>query len=158
MHHKWRSYYVWFLRYVAQQANFFVISGHFLLFYPLLTQKINFFKKWKNTWRYYHFTLVYHKCWSLKHCSWAMECDRQNLSLGPFFPLLPPHNPENQNFEKMKKTLGHIISVTYMTIICDVLHNLVSVTIWRLYDCLNACKCMLMLFSTSLLFLSIWMS
>ena len=69
-----------------------------------------------------------------------MECDRQNLSLGPIFPLLPPHNPENQNFEKMKKTLGDIISVTYMTIICDVLHDLVSVTIWHLYDCLNACN------------------
>ena len=42
--------------------------------------------------------------------------------------------------------------------ICDMYHDLLSLTIWRLYDCSNACKCMLMLFSTSLLFLSICMS
>ena len=28
---------------------------------------------------------------------------------GPFFILLPPMDPENQNFEKMKKQPGHII-------------------------------------------------
>ena len=28
---------------------------------------------------------------------------------GPFFTLLPPNNPKNQNFEKMKKVLGYII-------------------------------------------------
>ena len=26
-----------------------------------------------------------------------------------FFPLLPPKNPKNQNFEKMKKFAGHIL-------------------------------------------------
>ena len=28
---------------------------------------------------------------------------------GPFFVLLPPNNPENQNFEKIKKIFGDII-------------------------------------------------
>ena len=28
---------------------------------------------------------------------------------GPFFPLLPPNNPKNQNFEKMKRMPGDII-------------------------------------------------
>ena len=36
--------------------------------------------------------------------------------------------------------------------ICDALSDLVSVTIWRLYDRSNICKCMLMLSSTSLSF------
>ena len=46
-----------------------------------------------------------------------MECDRNNflsfwtifslfyLHSGTFFALLPPMDPENQNFEKMKKHL-----------------------------------------------------
>ena len=38
---------------------------------------------------------------------------------------------------------------------CDALRDLVSVTIWRLHDCSNACKCMLTLFSTSLSFLCV---
>ena len=33
VYHKWRSYDVWFLRYGAQQADFFVILDHFLPFY-----------------------------------------------------------------------------------------------------------------------------
>ena len=38
---------------------------------------------------------------------------------------------------------------------CDALRDLVSVTIWRLHDCSNVCKCMLTLFSTSLSFLCV---
>ena len=38
------------------------------------------------------------------------------------------------------------------------LRYLVSVTIWRLYDRLNACKCTLTLFSTFLSFVSVCMS
>ena len=38
---------------------------------------------------------------------------------------------------------------------CDALRDLVSVTIWRLHDCSNECKCMLTLFSTSLSFLCV---
>ena len=37
-------------------------------------------------------------------------------------------------------------------LICDALRDLVSVTISRLYACSNAYVCMLMLFSTSLLY------
>ena len=47
LHHKWQSYDAWFLRYGAQQTEFFVILDHFLE---------NFSKFWKNeqhTWRYY---------------------------------------------------------------------------------------------------------
>ena len=42
--------------------------------------------------------------------SWDMECDRQNfLPFCTVFALLPPNNPENQNFEKMKKMPGDVI-------------------------------------------------
>ena len=40
----------------------------------------------------------------MRYGSWDRECDRQNFAhFGPFSALLPPNNPENQNFEKMKK-------------------------------------------------------
>ena len=42
VYHKWKSYHVWFLRYGAWQTYFFVILGHFLLFYPTKS------KFWKN--------------------------------------------------------------------------------------------------------------
>ena len=42
--------------------------------------------------------------------SWDKERDKQNFfSFGPFLPFYPPSNPENKNFEKMKKTPGDII-------------------------------------------------
>ena len=34
LHHKWQSYDVWFLRYGAQQTEFFVILDYFLPFHP----------------------------------------------------------------------------------------------------------------------------
>ena len=35
--------------------------------------------------------------------------DRIFCHFGPFFPLLPPNKPKNQNLEKMKQTPGDII-------------------------------------------------
>ena len=35
---------------------------------------------------------------------------------GLFFALLPPNNPKNQNFEKMKKTPGDIIILQMRTL------------------------------------------
>ena len=44
--------------------SFWAIFCPFLLFY-LTAQKIKILKKWKkNTWRYHHFTYMYHKLWS----------------------------------------------------------------------------------------------
>ena len=37
-----------------------IICCHFRLFFSLTTWKIKLLKNWKNTWRYYHFTHVYH--------------------------------------------------------------------------------------------------
>ena len=42
--------------------------------------------------------------------------DRISCHFGLFFALLPANNPENQNFEKMKKAPGDII-ILHMSII-----------------------------------------
>ena len=54
--------------------------GYFLPFYPLTAQKIKILKKWKNTWRYHHFTYVYQKLWSDEVQFWrygAQQMDGQ---------------------------------------------------------------------------------
>ena len=47
-----------------------------------------------------------------------MECDRQNffVIMDCFLPFYHPMDPENQNFEKMKKTLEDIIILQMFTI------------------------------------------
>ena len=42
--------------------------------------------------------------------------DRLFCHYGPFFALLPPMDQENQNFEKLKKTLEDIIILQMFTI------------------------------------------
>ena len=42
--------------------------------------------------------------------------DRIFCHFGPFFALLPHNNPENQNFEKMKKIPGDIIILQMFTL------------------------------------------
>ena len=44
-----------------------------------------------------------------------MEHDR-TFYFGPFFALYPPNNPENQSFEKMKKTPRDIMILHKCTI------------------------------------------
>ena len=45
-----------------------------------------------------------------------MEHDQDNfLSFWAAFAFLPPNNPENQNFEKMKKNHGEIIILDMST-------------------------------------------
>ena len=92
--------------------------GHFLLFYPLKTLKIKIFKNEKICWRYHHFTHLYQKSTII----WYMVTetlsviDRIFCHHGTFFALLPPMEPENQNFEKMKKALEDIIILQMFTI------------------------------------------
>ena len=98
----------------------FVILGHFLPFQPPDNSENQNFKIEKNTWRYYHFTHLHHKWQS--HEVWFLRYGvRQTESLiifVPFFALLPPNNPKNQNFEKLKKTPGDII-ISHICIIID---------------------------------------
>ena len=83
----------------------------------------NFEKMKKNCWRYHHFP----------HCTKPQSYEVQFLRyrtkqnffchFGQFFALLPPshppNNPENQNFEKMKKASGDAIILT----LCNKKHN-----------------------------------
>ena len=102
VYHKWRSYDAWFLKYQAWPTEFF---WHFVLFCPftpLTTWKIKNEKKWLEISFYTWAPQV-----TIMRGSWDMEHDRQDFShFGSFFALLPPNNPENQNFENMKR---HII-------------------------------------------------
>ena len=93
----------------VQQAEFFVTLGHFLPVDHWLPQKSKFSKIEKQTWRYYHFLNVHHKWQS--YDLWLRYRTRQTLFviLGCFLPSHPPDDPKNQNFEKMKATLGDII-------------------------------------------------
>ena len=83
----------------------------------------NFEKMKKNCWRYHHFP----------HCTKPQSYEVQFLRyrakqnffchFGQFFALLPPshppNNPENQNFEKMKKASGDVIILN----LCNKKHN-----------------------------------
>ena len=119
LHHKWKSYDVCFLRYGAQQTQFFVILDRFLPFYPLYgPTKSKFLKNGKNTWGYHHFKHVYHKWQS--YDVWFLRYGVQQMKffviLGRFLPFYSPNNPKNQNFEKMRKTSGDITSLHMRTI------------------------------------------
>ena len=85
------SYHVWFLRFKVQRTEFFVILGHFLPFDPPNKPQNQNFEKQKNTWRYYHFMLVYHK-WQLHDVLFLRYQVQQTefCHFGLFFVLLPP--------------------------------------------------------------------
>ena len=44
--------------------RYFSFWAIFCTFTPLKAQKLKILKKWKNLWRYHHFTYVYQKIWS----------------------------------------------------------------------------------------------
>ena len=69
-------------------------------------------KKKKKYWRYHHFTHVYQKSQSYKVL--LLRYGVRQISfvvLGHFLPFTPSthNNPENQNFEKMKKAFADVI-------------------------------------------------
>ena len=63
---------------------------------------------YKNCWRYHHFTHVYQKP-QLYEVYTVSEIRSETIFfviLGKFLPFTsPPNNPENQNYEKMNKTI-----------------------------------------------------
>ena len=100
------------------------IFCHFGPFFALLppsltTWKIKIFlKKEKTTWRYDHFTHVYHKwqlhdVWFLRYGAWQTKFF---VILDDFLHFYPPYNPKYQNFEKMKTPPGDIILLHMCTI------------------------------------------
>ena len=111
MHHKSRSYDVWFLRYKVQQTTFFCILGHFLPFDLPNNPKNQNFEKIKKCLEILSFytcvpqlTII---CCMVPEISSATR--QFFVILGYFLPFYSPNNPENQNFEKMKKSPGDII-------------------------------------------------
>ena len=78
-------------------------------------EKSDFWKNEKNCWRYHHFThvYVYRKTQSYEIQFLIYGVRHNFLSFWvifyPITSLLPPNNPENQNFEKMKKKSGDVI-------------------------------------------------
>ena len=76
---------------------------------------------------YYHFTIVYHKwqsydAWFLRYEVWQTEF----FNILDYFLLFHcPNNPENQNFEKMRKTSHNII----------ILHKCVKNVNHMMYSC-----------------------
>ena len=100
-----------------QQTENFVILGHFLPFQPLDNLENQNFNIEKNTWRYYHFTYLHHKWQS--YDAWFLRYGAQQTEffvMTVFCPFTNPMDPENQNFEKMKKTPEDIIILWMCTV------------------------------------------
>ena len=70
--------------------NIFLTLGHFLPFIPLTTQKIKILKKWKNSQRFLHMSIINKN--HMMYGSWDMEHNRQNFFsfCTIFFPFTPP--------------------------------------------------------------------
>ena len=107
MHRTWRSYHVWFLRYVARQTEFFFFFDHFLSFYSPLQHRKS--KSWKKRKKHLEI-LPFYTCTinenHLMYGSWDRQRERQNFfHFGPFFAFLSQKQPEKSKFWKHEKNL-----------------------------------------------------
>ena len=110
---KSQSYDMWFLRLspdrvhseICSVTEFFVFLDCFLPFYPTVNSENQNFEKMKKIPQN---IIILKMCTindsHMKYGSWDMECNGQNfLSFLIVFCLFThPHNPKNQNFEKLK--------------------------------------------------------
>ena len=94
-------------------AEFFVILGHFLPFYPTNKPKKQNFERMK---KMSGDIVILHKCNKnhdhMLHCSWDMVHGVCNLYFSfwaIFCPLTLPHNSKKQSVKKLKKTPGGMI-------------------------------------------------
>ena len=84
----------------------------FALLPPYGPRKSKFWKnEKKNTWKYYHFTNVYHKrqlydVWFLRY---GVQQTEFFVIMDHFLPFYPPMDLENQNFGKMNNIPENII-------------------------------------------------
>ena len=112
VHHKWRLHDVWFLKYKARQAEFFVILPHFLPFHcPLTTRKTKILKNWRN-FTHVHYKWQSYGVWYLKY---GARRTKFFFILGHFLLFYPTNNDQNHIFEKMKKAPGDIIILQMCT-------------------------------------------
>ena len=92
VYHKLQSYDVWFLRYWAQQTEFFVILDNFLPIYPLKNRKIKILKKWKKPLEIsFHTSIPKIRiiCYTVPEI-WYVTNVTVIFHFGLFFALLPP--------------------------------------------------------------------
>ena len=98
------------------EQNFFVILKHFCTFTPLNNPKNQNLKKWKNRLE----ILSFYTCVLKMRIIWCLvreilsATDRTFCHFGPFSPFYSLNNLKNENFEKMKKSLGDIIIFTHV--------------------------------------------
>ena len=122
VYYKWQSYGIWFLKYGPWQTQFFVILEDFLHFFPPNNPKNQNFEKMKKphgdvitlllcTINDNH--MMYGYIWFLKYGVWQTQFF---VILEDFLHFHPPNNPKNQNFEKIKKPRGDIITLQLCTI------------------------------------------
>ena len=117
VHHKWRSYDAWFLRYKVEQTEFFVFLGHFLPFDPPNNQKNQNFDKTKQN---AGDIIIWHLCTTndnyMMHGSWDMKHDRQNFL--SFWVLFCPFTLlTTQKIKILKKWKPHLeISSPYRSV------------------------------------------
>ena len=91
VHHKWRLYNTWFLKYKVQQTNFFVILGHFLLFHPSdnsENQNSEKLKKSRKILSFYTCVLQMTITWCMVHETW----NATDIFLS-FWTMLPYFGP-----------------------------------------------------------------
>ena len=98
---------------MEHDRQFFVILDYFLPFYPKQPQKL--WKIKKNSWKYYHFTYVYHEwqpydVWLLWYREWQTEFFNILDHFLPFHLPPPTNNTKNKHFEKLKNTPEDIIT------------------------------------------------
>ena len=95
-------------------TEIFLILGHFCPFIHLAIWKIKILIKWKMPGD----MIILHICTINENhmmcASWCRECEKIFSYFGPFFALLPPNNPQNQNFEKIKKNTWRYHHFTQM--------------------------------------------
>ena len=129
VYYEWRSYYIWFLRYKAQERDFL---SFWVIFCPLTlrtTQEIKIFKKngKNNKNDKPGDIIIWHLCTTnddMMYGSWNMEHNRQDFShFAPFLPFYPPNKPENQKLKKKKdkstwRYISFYTSVPKIMIIC----------------------------------------
>ena len=116
-----------------------IFLSFWAIFCPCTPKKTKFWKNEKNTWRYYHFTHVYHKWQS---CDiWFVRYGAQQTEFFAFWTIFcsftcPPNNPKKLKFGKNEKRSLKILlfytCVPKMRIIWCMILEIWSLTDWFL--------------------------
>ena len=84
----------------------------YAVFYPLYwPRKSKFWKNEKSTWRYYHFTNVYHKwqSYDIWFFRYGVQQTKFFVILDLFLPFYPSNKPKTKILKNWKKKCGDII-------------------------------------------------